>query len=81
MSFRIEIADLSLAMLRPTLSSSSSSVSDDTDSEAAPFTTSPLDSCRGGHAAATPVKYRCRKVRDGKAHKASSKKTVTAAFK
>ena len=77
MSFRIEIADLSLAMLRPTLTSSSS-VSDDSESEAAPFTTSPLDSCRGGIATATPVKYRRRKVRDGRK---AYKKTVAAAFK
>jgi hypothetical protein len=75
MSFRIEIVDLSLVTIRPTLSSSSS-VSDESENETAPFTTSPLDNCRGGQIA-SPVKYRRRKVRDAK-RKAYAKITKTA---
>jgi hypothetical protein len=75
MSFRIEIADLSLFTRRHTLTSSSS-VSDESEDETAPFTTSPLDNCRGGQVA-SPVKYRRRKVRDAK-RKAYAKNTKAA---
>jgi hypothetical protein len=61
MSLRIEIADIS----RITLHSRSSVSSEDSEDETAPFTTSPLDQCRGATTPTLDVKYRRRKVRDG----------------
>jgi hypothetical protein len=61
MSFRIEIADIT----RMTLRSSASSVrSEESDEETVPFTTSPLDQCRGAIQPTPSVNYRRRRVRN-----------------
>jgi hypothetical protein len=74
MSLRIEIADLSLVVMRSSPISVSST--DESDSESAPYTTSPLDNCRG--AGPATVKYRSRKVRDASSKHAQAKKVTVA---